>query len=214
VRSDSKAAAVARSGEAVALAMWFFDLLERPRPIRVLWRCAGRMARGPYDMRFNNDVVVQGSSAAFTVAITVLLRVRWVRAEHSRGVWRLTRVGRTLPEALVLSTLDNGPLTLCALQARLGTWTRGTETALDCGTFARCEGMSPLFASVMYGLFDAELVRSFWGARAIRIARVRTSSLGSKPATAANSSVSSGGDPTAKATYGPLGVARDRSDRE
>jgi hypothetical protein len=131
------------------------------------------VARGPHYLRFNNDTIAEGTSAAFNVAIALLVGEGYVCAKRGAVAWELVRVGRTPLEALVLAALANGPLTVAALQAKLGSWTRGADIAWDEETFARIEGVSPVFGYVMQGLFAAGQIRSFSGLRAIRVARIR-----------------------------------------
>ena len=155
------------------LAMRVFDWLEQPHSVQALWQRSGRVARGPYYLQFNTDIVAEGTSAAFNVAIWMLIGEGYVCAKRGAAGWELVRVGRTPLEALVLAVLANGPLTVAALQSKLGAWTRGTDTVRDEETFARIEDVSPVFARALQGLFATGSVRSFWGPRSMRIARVR-----------------------------------------
>ncbi len=155
------------------LAMRVFDWLEQPHSVQALWQRSGRLARGPYYLQFNTDIVAEGTSAAFNVAVWMLIGEGYVCAKRGAVGWELVRVGRTPLEALVLSALASGPLTVAALQAKLGAWTRGADSVRDEETFARIEDISPLFGRVMQRLFAARRIRSFWGARAMRVARVR-----------------------------------------
>jgi hypothetical protein len=160
------------SSKATDLAISLFESLEQPRSVQALWERSGRLARGPYYLRFNNDTVAEGTSAAFNVAIAMLIGEGYVCPKRGAVAWELVRVGRSLLDSLVLVELADGPLTVPALQARLGRWTRGTDTVRDEETFARIEDVSPVFARVPQGLFATGSVRSFWGPRSIRIKRL------------------------------------------
>jgi hypothetical protein len=175
--SRSRRCAVrALNRKAAALAIRLFDSLEQPRSIETLWQRMGGVARGPYCLRFNNDIVANCTSAAFNVGIAMLMGEGFAFASRGAAGWKLVRIGQNVFEAAVLAALADGPLTVPALQARLGRWTRGEKGIFgEFGEamFGSITGVSPRFAHVLCGLAAAGLIHAYWGPRALRIARTK-----------------------------------------